>query len=442
MNRRNNTIQFKRKSKIPKTPIIVLAVVVAAALIAVAVFLISHFTKEKEPVIDYGNCTWSTEGFEKISDAKILNESLVIFTDAETGKKGIMKLDGTVTEEAKHDEFSVISDAWRSKKLLAKSTGLSEYLLLVDVETGTVTTRQYHGLTKPENNPYWEEEYKHFSWHDAKGYTGKVKPADVNLGNGLYPVSCPPADGSRWGYINNQLKLEIILAYEKAMDFSGNIAAVSKGGKWGYINQSGVTVIGFDFESVGELDVMAENMAFSFRNSLAPVKKVDKYGIISASGEAVVNFVFDAILQGENGKYIAKRDGQWGLITVDTQAISANTTTTPAQAATTHAATVSVGYYTVKTSGSHLNLRADANTESTKLGQIPNGASVTVSKAVGGWAYVKYNNLQGWVSSQYLVKSAPPVTAAPTQPSTAPVQTTAVPVPSASATEAAGNSTN
>ena len=49
----------------------------------------------------------------------------------------------------------------------------------------------------------------------------------------------------------------------------------------------------------------------------APVKKGDKYGVISTSGEAVVNFVFDAILQGENGRYIAKKDGVWGLITVD-----------------------------------------------------------------------------------------------------------------------------
>ena len=418
-------IQFKRRSRVPKAPIIVLSVVVAAVVVAVSVLLIVHFTKDKEPAVDFGMCTWSSEGFENVSDIKILNESLAIYTDSETGKKGVMKLDGTVTEEAIHDEFSVASDAWRSKKLIAKSATLSEYYLLVDAATGTVTTRQYHGLMKPESTPYWEEEYKHFSWHDAKGYTGKVKTTDVSLGSGLYPVSCPPADGSRWGYINNQLKLEIVLAYEKALDFSEGYAAVSKGGKWGYINTSGVTAIGFDFGSVSELDVMGEDVAFSFRNALAPVKKGDYYGIVTPSGELVVNFVFEAILQGENGKYIAKREGKWGVITVDTQAISEKSTQNAAPSQTTAVTNVSVGYYVVKTSGSHLNMRADANTEATKLGQIPNGAYVNVTKAIGGWAYVKYNNLQGWVSADFLEKATPPATQAPTQAeTTVPVATT------------------
>ena len=426
-------IQFKRKSRVPKAPIIVLSVVVAAVIVAVAVLLIVHFTKDKEPAVDYGLGTWSTEGYEKVSDAKILGESLIIYTDAETGKKGVMKLDGTVTEEAIHDEFTVASDAWRSNKFIAKSATLSEYYLLVDVETGTVTTRQYHGLIKPESTPYWEEQSKHLAWYDAKGYVGKVKTADVSLGNDLYPVSCPPSAGSRWGFINNQLKLEIILAYENARDFSEGYAAVCKGGKWGYISKSGVTAIGFDFGSVGELDVMGENMAFSFRDSLVPVKKGDKFGIITTSGESVINFVFDAILQGENGKYLAKKDGVWGLITVDTQAIAENTAPSNSSVATSAATNVSVGYYVVKTSGSHLNMRAEANAEATKLGQIPNGAGVTVTKSVGGWAYVKYNNLQGWVSADFLQKSTPPVTQAPTQATTQmPTAGQPVIVPSAS----------
>ena len=74
-------------------------------------------------------------------------------------------------------------------------------------------------------------------------------------------------------------------------------------------------------------------------------------------------------------------------------------------------------------------MRAEANAEATKLGQIPNGAGVTVTKSVGGWAYVKYNNLQGWVSADFLQKSTPPVTQAPTQ---APTATQPVIVPSAS----------
>lgn len=412
-------IQFKRKSRIPKAPIIVLVVVVAAVIVAITVLLIKHFAKGKDPVVDLGSCTWSEEGFENVSEAKTFAEKMIVFTDTESGKKGLMTLGGKVTEEAKHDEFFVASDAWRSEKLLVKSAALSEYSLLVDAETCTVTTRQYHGLTQPDNIPYWEEEYKHFAWHDAKGYMGKVKVTDVSLGDSLYPVSCPPSDGSKWGYIDSNLRLEIMLAYEKAMDFSGNYAAVCKDGKWGYISKGGVTVIGFNFDSVAETDVMGENSAYSFRNGLAPVKKDGKYGIINTSGEAVVNFVFDAILQGENGVYVAKKEGKWGLITVAKEQMTEKQTEASANSGTNAGSTVSVGYYAVKTSGSHLNLRAEASAEATKIAQIPNGTVVNVTKSVGGWAYVKYNNLQGWVSAEYLVPSAAPTKATSTVPSTA-----------------------
>lgn len=412
MNSSNVNIQFRRKSKIPKAPIAVLCVVVAAVVVAAAFLIIRHVAKDKEVAESLGRCSWSAKGFENVSDAKMLGEDMIVFTDKNSGKKGIMTLGGKVTEEAKHDEFFIASDSWRSIKYLVKSPSLSEYDLLVDTETKTVTTRQYHGITDPENVPYWEEEFKHFAWHDSKGYVGKVKATDIPLGDSLYPVSCPPSDGSKWGYINSNLKLEIVLAYEKAMDFSGNIAAVCKGGKWGYINKSGVTVIGFDFDSVGELDVTGENCAFSFRNGLAPVKKGGKYGVINESGEAVVNFVFDAILQGENGTYVAKKGGVWGLITVEKEQLTAKAAETTAPVGTNASAAVASGTYVVKTSGSPLNMRAEANQEATKVAQIPNGATVTVTKSVGGWAYAKYGNYQGWVSSKFLAP-APATTKAP-----------------------------
>ncbi len=407
-------IQFRRrKPRIPKAPVIVLSVVVAAVIVAVAVLVIAHFTKDKKAAENYGECTWSTSGYENISDAKMLDETMIIFTDSATGNKGIMALDGKITEEAKHESFTVVSDMWRSKRYIAKSPSMSEYNLLVDAKTGTVTTRQYHGLTEPENTPYWEEKHNHLAWHDAKGYKGKVKASELSLGDGIYPISCPPSDGSKWGYINKNLQLEIVLSYDKAMDFSGDMAAVCKDGKWGYINKEGVTKIGFDYDPVTELDIMGENSAYSFRNGFAPVKKDGKYGIINTSGETVVSFVFDAILQGKNGVYLAKKDGKWGLITINKDQLTAKVEETTVVNEDAAGIPVETGSYIVRTSGDPLNIRADANSSATKLGQIPNGATIRVSKSVGGWAYVKYSTLEGWVSAKYIVKapaSSPAVT--------------------------------
>ena len=113
----------------------------------------------------------------------------------------------------------------------------------------------------------------------------------------------------KYGYVNEQGNFVIQPQLDMANNFTENgLAPVKQNGKWGYINKSGVTAIGFDFGSVSELDVMGENIAFSFRNGLAPVKKGDYYGIVTTSGESVVNFVFQAIIQGENGKYLAVID--------------------------------------------------------------------------------------------------------------------------------------
>ncbi len=51
---------------------------------------------------------------------------------------------------------------------------------------------------------------------------------------------------------------------------------------------------------------------------------------------------------------------------------------------------------------SSLNLRASASTDSAVLAQIPNGTSVQVSSTSAGWAMVAYNGMTGYVSLDYL----------------------------------------
>lgn len=55
-----------------------------------------------------------------------------------------------------------------------------------------------------------------------------------------------------------------------------------------------------------------------------------------------------------------------------------------------------------KVTASLLNLRAEANTSASVLTQIPNGATVSVSETASGWAKVTYNGNIGYVSLDYL----------------------------------------
>lgn len=397
-------IKFNRKSALSRTSAAAICIVAAAVIIAVAVIVTVH--NRNTPDKSDENKTWSftvPDGFSDISDIKSLNEALMVFTDAETGKKGLMTTDGKITEKAEHNDFSVCSDEWRSYRYIADSPR-SEYPLIVDIETGTVTARQYHGMTAPERVPCWSEAGKHLAWTDAKGYAGEVKRNELPLSNGLYPVAASLAENAKWGYINEQLKLETALLYDSAKDFGSGLAAVRQGEKWGYINKNGVTAIPFDFESVSELDASGKDTAFTFVGGVVPVKKNGLYGIMNTSGETVVGFEFEAILPGKDGTFIAKSGGKWGILTVDKKYIEQ--TTQPSTEQTTAGNVLAPGKYAVKTAGSVLNMRTAADKSASVAGKLPNGTEVTVVSSVQGWAYIDYKGTKGWVSSDFLEKAS------------------------------------
>ncbi|MBR3780978.1 MAG: WG repeat-containing protein [Clostridia bacterium] len=403
-------IKFKKRRRISRNLIAIICVAVCAVIIAGIFIGAKLLIKDTKPPKPEGY-TFVTKDFENISSVSCLNETMAVFTDSATGKVGIMTLGGEITEKAEHNKITVCSDSWRNYRYIVESPR-SEYLLLADAQTKTVTTRQYHGLQKPEMIPCWSEVGKHLAWTDEKGYAGEVKTKEVSLEPGLYPVATSLGADAKYGYIGRALRLEIAAVYENARDFSEDIAAVKKDGKWGYINNLGVTVIPFEFDSCALADTMGGDIAFGFRNSLAPVCKDGKFGIINSKGETVADFTFDIILQGENGKYIACSGGKWGIITVDKELFVPETTASTAPANNEPA--VAQGYYMVKTSGSVLNMRAEADSNSEVVAKIPNGTILHVTKSVSGWSYAKYNSFSGWVSSAFLVE-APLTTASSTQ---------------------------
>ncbi len=395
-------IKFRIRKKYSKNLVAAVCVAVCAVLIAGIFIAAKALINKGDESLKADGYTFETEGFENVSSVSCLNETMAVFTDSATGKVGIMTLGGEVTEKAEHDKISVCSDSWRNYRYIVESPR-SEYLLLADAETKTVTTRQYHGLQKPEMIPCWSEVGKHLAWTDEKGYAGEVKTKDVSLEPGLYPVATSLGEDAKFGYVGRTLRLEIAAVYENARDFSEDMAAVKKGGKWGYINTLGVTAIPFEFDSCSLADTMGEDIAFGFRNNLAPVCKNGKYGIINAEGETVVDFVFDVILQGEGGRYIAFSGGKWGIVVVDEKFFVPETTASTSPVNNEPA--IAKGYYTVKTSGSVLNMRAEADSNSEVIAKIPNGTVLNVTKTVPGWSYAKYNSFSGWVSSSFLVEA-------------------------------------
>ncbi|MBR4727156.1 MAG: WG repeat-containing protein [Clostridia bacterium] len=390
--------------------VLIAGVVIAVALIAAVGFIVAR-NRQRGPVVDkhLTGGVWSTAGYEQISDVKSYDQKLLVFTDAKTGSVGLMTRAGTVTEPAEHTAFSFCSDQWRSLRYTVESPR-SEYTLLVDIESGVVTKKQYHGLKTPARVPCWDADQAALVWvaEPAEVEETAVARGELELSEGLYPVATARTAAARWGYIDAAQTLAIPTTFEKALDFSGDYAAVKKDGKWGYIDRSGVTVIPFELDSVGSCAIADADTAFAFEDGMAPVCKDGKFGVIDPEGETVIPFVFEAILPGENGVFIAKRDGAWGTITVKEDARPA-TSAAPTQPV--EEVTAAPGNHVVKTNGSPLNLRAEASADAAILGKLPNGTAVSVIRSENGWAYVRYGDLKGWVKADYLAE-------APTEPAT------------------------
>ncbi len=64
------------------------------------------------------------------------------------------------------------------------------------------------------------------------------------------------------------------------------------------------------------------------------------------------------------------------------------------------------GEYTTKGVVTYLNIRADHNTSSAVVGEIPAGADFIVTKANGEWAHVEYNGKSGLASMAYMQKKS------------------------------------
>lgn len=107
----------------------------------------------------------------------------------------------------------------------------------------------------------------------------------------------------RYGYINKKGETVISDVYEDAEAFSEGLAAVKKDGKWGYINKKGEMVIKPEYDTVSE-----------FLNGYAVVGNNSKddskiYGVIDKNGKQMIGIDYDDIGYG-NEMFMCEKDGE------------------------------------------------------------------------------------------------------------------------------------
>ena len=97
----------------------------------------------------------------------------------------------------------------------------------------------------------------------------------------------------------------------------------------------------------------------------------------------------------------------------------------PAPVSAPAAKPTSTTKYVQVATGSQLNLRSSASTTGSVLTKLTTGVEVTVYSEANGWAKVKANGKEGYVSAKYLTTNAPSKSSTP---STSKIQSTPAPV--------------
>ena len=128
-------------------------------------------------------------------------------------------------------------------------------------------------------------------------------------------------------------------------------------------------------------------LAVLLTSSFAAGSGLSAYGAEADGNEVISDISGEDYFRSEDGELLAERIE---LLAEENCSCSAD----------------KAGIYTTKGVTDSLNIRAEHNTSSKVLGQIPAGAKFTVTKASDTWAHVEYNGIKGYSSVTYIQKTA------------------------------------
>lgn len=178
--------------------------------------------------------------------------------------------------------------------------------------------------------------------------------------------------------------------YESFGVYSDGIIAMKKGGKWGYMTNDGKMILPFEFENTQESGI------FDATSGYIVVKKNGEYAIYSTAGNMTIPYgTFDAIRPVYNGMFWAKKNGKWGVAELEGFANSFETVE-PEECLDSEVEAV-------VNEKSGLRLRERASTDCNVLGMLSNKSKVYICGATGEWAYIRVDNVYGYVKMKYLL---------------------------------------
>ena len=346
---------------------IIIAVVVALAIIALAVFGISKLaggnganTGVTEEETAY---TWVAGGFSDCVELGYLDDESAYFKSATTGKYGLIDYQGNVILQPNYEGFVRCSNGREYDK-----------------------SDSYHSLVIIGNERF-----------------------EFNIANGTVIISENP-------HLSHSIPTTTLedTAYDERDRYFEGYAAARKNEKWGYVSEDkDKKVIPYEYEAVNELadgETSACDYCRPVSNGLIPVKKDGKMGIINLKNDEVVPFEYSNIMPGSEGIFIACKDGIWGVIVTGEAQKTFKGVNFVVEVIPPEVSDVeddnTLGKYKVS-SEDGANVRADAGSDYDLVGELDTGDVVIgyeTKKAENGnkWLKIKINGEYGWVALNML----------------------------------------
>ena len=145
-------------------------------------------------------------------------------------------------------------------------------------------------------------------------------------------------------------------------------------------------------------------------NGYTVVSRDWKFGLLDSTGAELVPCVYDGLVWDGGTAWIRQSDG-WheysipGVTKPDPWRLLLDSLGADITAPDTPPARTDAIFFTTRTNGERLNLRAGPGTGYDIIGKIPDYVRLRIygtMSSAPGWALVQYDQQYGWVSTEYL----------------------------------------
>ena len=224
------------------------------------------------------------------------------------------------------------------------------------------------------------------------------------VGDGLYVYRCRNS-----GAANN-------FVYTAAdCFFDAPLAAAQREGKWVYLDTAGHEVTAPCYDGIYRPNHYTDEplvfaRAAPLLSGYAVVSRDGKFGLLDSTGAELVPCAYDGLAWDGGTAWIRQTDG-WheysipGVTKPDPWRLLLDSLGADITAPDTPPARADAIFFTTRTNGERVYLRAGPGTGYDIIGKIPDYLRLRVygtMSSAPGWALVQYDQQYGWVSTEYL----------------------------------------